>query len=44
MFQSLPHTNTISKKNVQTKTFMKDESKLIKSYNKKLKVADIPAN
>lgn len=44
MSQSLPNANTFTRKSVPSKTFMKDDSKLIQTYNMKLKASDIPQN
>lgn len=36
MSQSLPNVKTFTKKNIQTKTFMKDDAKMLKTYDMRL--------
>lgn len=40
----MPNVNTFTKKLVETKTFMKDDAKMIKTYDMRLRKAEIPAN
>lgn len=42
--QSMPNVSTGTKKMINTKTFMKDEAKLIKSYDMRLKKAEVDPN
>ena len=41
MAQSAPNVNTFTKKHVATKTFNKDDAKLMKTYDMKLKKAEV---
>lgn len=43
--QSMPNpTSTFAKRLIQTKTFNKDDAKLIKTFDMRLKKAEVPAN
>lgn len=40
----MPNVNTFVKKSIQTKTFMKDDAKMIRTYDMKLPKAEVPPN